>query len=68
MLYKKNKSVSELLFEHKKGSNSFLIKFRKHLLSEEHLFKSHIKTVLLEKHLKYKETDKTNMYECFQEL
>ena len=60
--------VKNLLFEHKKGSNSFLIKFRKHLLSEEHLFKSHIKTVLLEKHLKYKETDKTNMYECFQEL
>ena len=60
--------VKNLIFENKNGNNSFLIKFRKHLLSEEHLFKSHIKTVLLEKHLKYNETDATNIYECYQEL
>ena len=60
--------VKNIIFEHKNGNNFFLIKFRKHLLSEEHIFKSHIKTVLLEKHLKYSESDKTNIYECFQEL
>ena len=60
--------VKNIIFENKKGNNSFLIKFRKHLLSEEHLFKSHIKTVLLEKHLKYNETDATNICECYQEL
>ena len=60
--------IKNLLFENKKGSDSFLIKFRKHLLSEEHLFKSHVKTVLLEKHLNYNENDITNANECFHEL
>ena len=60
--------IKNLLFENKKGSNSFLIKFRKHLLSEEHLFKSHVKTVLLEKHLNYNENDATDANECFHEL
>ena len=60
--------IKNILFENKKGSNSFLIKFRKHLLSEEHLFKSHVKTVLLEKHLNYNENDTTDANECFYEL
>ena len=60
--------IKNLLFENKNGSDSFLIKFRKHLLSEEHLFKSHVKTVLLEKHLNYNENDITNANECFHEL
>jgi hypothetical protein len=60
--------IKNLLFESKTGNNDFLIKFRKHLLSEEHLFKSHVKTVLLEKHLNYNENDPTNANECFNEL
>ena len=50
-----------------KGSTNFLIKFRKHLLSEEHLFKSHIKTILLEKEFN-KTAENTNVFECFNEL
>ena len=56
-----------LLFD-KKGSTGFLIKFRKHLLSEEHLFKSHIKTILLEKEFNSKKAESTNVFECFNEL
>jgi hypothetical protein len=51
-----------------KGSTNFLIKFRKHLLSEEHLFKSHIKTILIEKELNSKTAENTNVFECFNEL
>jgi hypothetical protein len=60
--------IKNLLFENKNRNDSFLIKFRKHLLSEEHLFKSHVKTVLLEKHLNYNKNDTTNANECFHEL
>ena len=57
-----------LLFD-KKVSTSFLIKFRKHLLSEEHLFKSHIKTILLEKEFNsHNNEESTNVFECFNEL
>ena len=59
--------VKYLCFE-KKGSTSFLIKFRKHLLSEEHLFKSHIKTILMEKEFNSKTDQSTNIFECFNEL
>ena len=52
----------------KKGSVRFVSKFRKHLLSEEHLFKSHIKTILLEKEVTNKSGDSTNVFECFNEL
>ena len=51
-----------------KGSTNFLIKFRKHLLSEEHLFKSHIKTILIEKEFNSKTAENTNVFECFNEL
>ena len=51
-----------------KSSTGFVIKFRKHLLSEEHLFKSHIKTILIEKELNSKQTENTNVFECFNEL
>ena len=53
-----------------KGSIGFLIKFRKHLLSEEHLFKSHIKTILLEKEFSTNKNkgESTNVFECFNEL
>ena len=53
---------------HVKGSTNFLIKFRKHLLSEEHLFKSHIKTILIEKEFNSKTAENTNVFECFNEL
>ena len=51
-----------------KGSTNFLTKFRKHLLSEEHLFKSHIKTILIEKEFNSKTAENTNVFECFNEL
>ena len=51
-----------------KSSIRFIIKFRKHLLSEEHLFKSHIKTILLEKEINSKTEESTNVFECFNEL
>ncbi len=72
----KIKSVKNLSFYHylkslcngQKGSTIFVIKFRKHLLSEEHLFKSHIKTILIEKELNSKQNENTNVFECFNEL
>ena len=60
--------LKDIIFENKKGSNYFLIKFRKHLLSEEHLFKSHVKTVLLEKQCNSNKNCSTNVFECFNEL
>ena len=59
--------VKSLCFD-KNGSIQFVSKFRKHLLSEEHLFKNHIKTVLLEKQVNNKNADNTNVFECFNEL
>ena len=72
----KIKSVKNLSFYHylkslcngQKGSTIFVIKFRKHLLSEEHLFKSHIKTILIEKEINSKQDENTNVFECFNEL
>ena len=60
--------LKDIIFENKKGSNYFLIKFRKHLLSEEHLFKSHVKTVLLEKQCNSNNNCSTNVFDCFNEL
>ena len=63
------KFLKDIIFENKKGSNYFLIKFRRHLLSEEHLFKSHVKTILIEKQCKSTgNDDTTNVFECFNEL
>ena len=62
------KFLKDIIFENTKGSNYFLIKFRKHLLSEEHLFKTHVKIVLLEKQCKLNKGDNTNVFECFNEL
>jgi hypothetical protein len=56
------------LCNEEKGSTGFVIKFRKHLLSEEHLFKPHIKTILIEKELNSKHIESTNVFECFNEL
>ena len=59
--------LKSLCFD-KKGTIPFISKFRTHLLSEEHLFKSHIKTILLEKEVTNKSGDSTNVFECFNEL
>ena len=56
------------LCNEEKGSTGFVIKFRKHLLSEEHLFKSHIKIIFLEKQQNFNGEEKTNALECFNEL
>ena len=61
------KFIKSLCFD-KKGGIRFVSIFRKHLLSEEHLFKNHIKTVLFEKQLNNKSADNTNVFECFNEL
>ena len=84
ILYKKNKKeikeisfikfLKDIIMENKKGSNYFLIKFRKHLLSEEHLFKTHVKIILLEKQYYFNKNSNSysnnniNVYECFNEL
>ena len=71
---KKTKSFSFIyyaksLFNKKfKENYLYLNLFRKHLLSEEHLLKSHINIVLLEKKYNINEDDKTNVFECFNEL
>jgi hypothetical protein len=61
-------SVKSCCFKRNKGSHNFLITFIMHLLSEEHLFKSHVKIILLEKQCKLNKNDNTNVFECFNEL
>ena len=60
--------IKSFCFKKNKGSHNFLITFRKHLLSEEHLFKNHIKIVLLEKHQNCNLEEKTNIWESYNEL
>ena len=61
-------SVKSCCFKNNKGSHNFLITFRKHLLSEEHLFKNHIKIVLLEKNHNINMDENTNIHESYNEL
>ena len=61
-------SLKSCCFKRNRGSHNFLITFRKHLLSEEHLFKSHIKMVLLEKYHSTERNKNTNILESFNEL
>ena len=61
-------SVKSCCFKRNRGSHNFLITFRKHLLSEEHLFKNHIKTVLLEKKYNMNIEENTNILESYNEL
>ena len=42
--------------------------FRRHLLSEEHLFKSHIKLLMLEKENKIEQNQKIHVIDCFHGL
>ena len=60
--------IKSLFFHRDKGSHHFLTLFRKHLLSEEHLLKSHINMVLFEKKYNINEEEKTNIFECYNEL
>ena len=60
--------LKTLIFKKEKESHNFLRIFRKHLLSEEHLFKSHIKIIFLEKQHNFNGEEKTNALECFNEL
>ena len=54
-------------FKKYKQKYQYLTLFRKHLLSEEHLLKSHINMVLLEK--KYNcNNETTDIYECYNKL
>ena len=60
--------LKSLIFKKEKEKHNFIIIFRKHLLSEEHLFKSHIKIIFLEKQHNITGEEKTNALECFKEL
>ena len=60
--------LKSFCFKDNKGSHNFLIIFRQHLLSEEHLFKNHIKMILLEKHNKCNTELYTNILESYNEL
>ena len=60
--------IKSLFFNRDKGSHHFLTLFRKHLLSEEHLLKSHINMVLFEKKYVINEDENTNIFECYNEL
>ena len=60
--------LKSLIFRKEKESYNFIRIFRKHLLSEEHLFKSHIKIIFLEKQHHFTGEEKTNALECFKEL
>ena len=63
-------TYSKALFFKKKEKQGYqyLTSFRKRLLSEEHLLKSHIYMVLFGKKYHLNEDQTTNMYECYNEL
>ena len=60
--------IKSMFFKKEKQNNKYLTLFRKHLLSEEHLLKSHINYVLLEKKYNLNDNVITNIYECYNEL
>ena len=57
-----------VIFKKEKTNYHYIHLFRKHLLSEEHLLKSHITIVLLEKKCKINEDETTNFFECYDKL
>ena len=61
-------SLKSCCFKRNRGSYNFLIAFRKHLLSEEHLFKNHIKIVLIEKYHNLDGNENTNILESYNNL
>ena len=60
--------LKSLIFKKEKESYNFIRIFRKHLLSEEHLFKSHIKITFLERQHNFSGEEKLNALECYKEL
>ena len=60
--------IKSLIFRKSKRKYEYLTLFRMHLLSEEHLLKSHIKMVLFEKKYNLNNNETTNVSECFNEL
>ena len=60
--------LKSLMFKKEKESHNFIRLFRKHLLSEEHFFKTHIKILFLEKQQNFSGEENINALECFNEL
>ena len=60
--------TKSILFKKAKKNYRYLKLFRKHLLSEEHLLKSHVNIVLLEKRYKINDNETTNVFECYNKL
>ena len=60
--------TKSLVFKKEKTNYHYINLFRKHLLSEEHLLKSHITMVLIEKKYNIDNDEKTNFFECFEKL
>ena len=60
--------TKSVIFKKEKTNYHYIHLFRKHLLSEEHLLKSHITIVLLEKKCKINDDETTNFFECYDKL
>ena len=60
--------LKSLLFKKEKESHNFLRIFRKHLLSEEHLLKTHMKIMFLEKDHQFTGNENINVLKCYEEL
>ena len=60
--------TKSLIFRKEKTNYYYIHLFRKHLLSEEHLLKSHITLVLLEKKYKISKDETSNCFECYYKL
>ena len=60
--------IKSLLFKREKESHNFLRIFRKHLLNEEHLLKTHLKIIFLEKAHNFTGKENINVLKCFDEL
>ena len=60
--------TKSIIFKKEKTNYHYIHRFRKHLLSEEHLLKSHITIVLLEKKCKINDDETTNFFECYDKL
>ena len=60
--------IKSLFSKIERENSQYLSLFRKHLLSEEHLLRSHINMVLLVKKYNLNENETTNVFECYNEL
>ena len=60
--------TKSLIFKKEKTNYHYIHLFRMHLLSEEHLLKSHITLVLIEKKYNINSDESTNFFECYDKL